>query len=207
MLQVGLMGGTFNPVHLGHLHVAEEARIRLGLDRILFIPNQVAPHRTDLAEIAPSRDRYVMTCMAVNANPLFDCSPVELERPEVSYTFDTLTALRRRYPDREFTFLAGSDSLIRSSWHRLDDVLGLLHTFQVVSRPGCSRQDLESHLATLDLSHRDRVSWLEIPGVEISATDIRARIRGGQAWRYLVPEPVHEYICRKGLYSGPHQGP
>jgi len=95
MLRVGLFGGTFNPIHLGHLHVAEEARVRLGLDRIVFIPNQVAPHRPDLSEIAPSRDRYVMTCLAVNAHPLFEASSVELDRPEVSYTYDTLTALRR----------------------------------------------------------------------------------------------------------------
>lgn len=200
------MGGTFNPIHLGHLHVAEEALIRQGLDQIVFIPNQIAPHRQDLPEIAASRDRHVMTCMAINSNLRFECSPIELERPEVSYTYDTLVALRDRHPEREFTFLAGSDSLLRSDWHRLDDVLGLLHAFLVVSRPGCSRQALQIHLDTLDLTHRDKVTWMEIPGVDISATDIRARIRQGQAWRYLVPDPVYGYICKNRLYSPTREG-
>lgn len=196
---VGLMGGTFNPIHLGHLYVAEEARVRLALDRVDFIPNQVPPHRQDGQEMAPARDRYAMVCMAVSGNPRFTCSPIELDRPEVSYTFDTVSALRREQPGRTFTFLAGADSLL-GDWHRLDDLLGLLDSFVVLARPGSTRQDLEARLDGLGLSNRGKVRWLEIPGLQISATDIRARIRAGQAFRYLVSEPVYNHIRKMGLY-------
>jgi nicotinate-nucleotide adenylyltransferase len=196
---VGLMGGTFNPIHLGHLYVAEEARVRLELDRVEFIPNQVPPHRQDLQEMAPARDRYEMVRMAVSGNPRFTCSSIELDRPEVSHTFDTVSALRQAHPGRAFTFLAGADSLL-GDWYRLDDLLGLLDSFVVLARPGSTRQELEARLDGLGLSNRGKVRWLEIPGLQISATDIRARIRAGQAFRYLVSEPVYNHISEKGLY-------
>lgn len=203
MLRVGLMGGTFNPIHLGHLRVAEEARVAAGLDEILFIPNRVAPHRSDLDTMAPARDRYLMTCMAVSGHERFRVSSMELDRPTVSYTVETVEALRREHPDREFTFLTGADSLLRARWHRLDDLLGLLACFLVVSRPGHERAELEAHLDGLGLSHRDRIAWLEIPGIDLSSTEIRARIREGRAFRYLVPEPVYDYLWKNGLYTRP----
>jgi len=199
MSGVGLMGGTFNPIHLGHLYVAEEARVRLGLDRVDFIPNQIPPHRRDLQEIAPARDRYAMVCMAVSGNPCFTCTPIELERPEVSYTFETVSTLRQEHPGQAFTFLAGADSLM-GDWHRLDDLLGLLDSFAVLTRPGSTRQVLETRLDELGLTNRGKVRWLEIAGLQISATDIRARIRAGQAFRYLVCEPVYDHIHKNGLY-------
>ena len=197
------MGGTFNPIHLGHLHVAEEARHRANLDRILFIPNQVAPHRRDQEDMAPALDRYVMTCMAVGGNPHFRCSPLELHRSTVSYTHDTVTQLVQEHPDWELTFLTGADSLVRSEWYRLDDLLGFLHSFRVIARPGFPREALEAHLDRLGLANRERISWLEIPGFDVSATDIRARIRQGRAWRYLVPAAVHDYIETNRLYLPP----
>lgn len=202
MSGIGLMGGTFNPIHLGHLYVAEEARIRLGLDRVVFIPNQVPPHRRDLHDMAPARDRYAMVCMAISGNPDFSCSPIELERPEVSYTFDTISTLRERNPEHAFTFLSGADSLL-VDWHRLDDLLGLLESFVALTRPGSTRQALEKRLDGLGLTNRGKVRWLEIPGLEISATDIRNRIRKGQAFRYLVCEPVHDHIRKSRLYLPP----
>lgn len=202
MSGVGLMGGTFNPIHLGHLYVAEEARVRLGLDRVDFIPNQLPPHRQDLQEMAPARDRYAMVCMAVSRNPRFTCSPIELDRPEVSYTFDTVSALRQKHPGQAFTFLGGADSLL-GDWYRLDDLLGLLDSFVVLTRPGSTRQALEARLDGLGLSHRGKVIWLEIAGMKISATDIRARIRAGQAFRYLVSEPVYDHIRKNALYLPP----
>lgn len=203
MLHVGLMGGTFNPIHLGHLMVAQEAMMEAGLDEVFFIPNKIAPHRADVEWIAPARDRYVMTCMAVSGNDRFRSSSLELDRPAISYTYDTVAALREDRPDQEFTFLTGADSLLRSKWYRLDDLLGMLTSFLVVNRPGFPRAELEEHLDRMALANRDKVAWLEIPGIEISSTDIRARIRQGRPFRYLVPDPVHDYIRKNRLYTRP----
>lgn len=203
MLNLGIMGGTFNPIHLAHLLVAQEAMIECGLDEILFIPNKIAPHRRDREWIAPARDRFIMASMAVTGNDRFKASAVELDRPTVSYTYDTVAAMRRERPTLGLTFITGADSLLHSTWYRLDELLGLLRGFIVVSRPGAPMEDLQRRLDELGLEHRDRIMPLEIPGIGISSTDVRLRVREGRPFRYLVPDPVYDYIRKNRLYVTP----
>lgn len=203
MLNLGIMGGTFNPIHVAHLLVAQEAMMECGLDEVLFIPNKIAPHRRDLEWIAPARDRFVMTCMAVNENERFKASAMELDRPQVSYTYDTVAAMRTERPSLDLTFITGADSLLRSEWYRLDDLLGLLRGFIVVSRPGAPMEELKRRLDELGLQNRGRIVTLEIPGMDISSTDIRTRVREGRPFRYMVPDPVYDYIRKNRLYVTP----
>lgn len=207
MMNLGLMGGTFNPIHLAHLLVAQEAMIECGLDEVLFIPNKIAPHRRDVEWIAPARDRFIMTSMAVTGNDRFKASAVELDRPQVSYTYDTVAAMRAERPTLDLTFITGADSLLRSTWYRLDDLLGQLRAFIVVSRPGAPMEELQRRLDELGLEHRDRIQTLEIPGLGISSTDIRLRVREGRPFRYMVPDPVYDYIRKNRLYVTPFDGP
>lgn len=200
MRRLGIMGGTFNPIHHGHLLAAQEAMDGRGLAEVLFLPNRVPPHRQDLDGTASAWDRFAMTCLAVNGNDRFRVSAMELERAEVSYTFDTLALLREQDPARSLVFLTGADSLLRSPWYRLDDLLGLLEEFVVVSRPGAPLEELGRKLDELGLRNRSRVVTQEIPAVPISSTDIRDRIQQGRSFRYLVPEPVHDYIRKNRLY-------
>ncbi|MCX6967165.1 MAG: nicotinate-nucleotide adenylyltransferase [Verrucomicrobia bacterium] len=184
-MKLGFYGGTFDPIHNGHLILAREAVETLGLDRLYFIPNAVSPHKTDRVA-APSHLRAEMIRAAIENEPRFDIEEMELSRPGVSYTIDTLLALRERFgEDVEFFYLVGEDNVASlSTWRRVDE-LHHLATFAVLCR--------SQHATPLPYVTLER-------RIDISATNIRKRIANGQSIRYLVPDKVHDLILQNSLY-------
>jgi len=202
MIPIGLLGGSFNPIHLGHLVLAEEARGRLGLERVLFVPARVSPHKLG-KPLAPAEDRLRMVQLAIADNPAFEASDLELRREGPSYSVDTVQQLREQSGGEwDIHFLIGADTLPElSAWHRVGELADLCK-LAVFSRPGESLDALDPLRAAL---RDDQVAALaarrfEIPLIGISSTDIRRRAREGRSIRYLVPEAVRRYLVAKGLY-------
>ncbi|MBI5378800.1 MAG: nicotinate (nicotinamide) nucleotide adenylyltransferase [Nitrospirae bacterium] len=218
-MRLGLLGGTFNPIHYGHLRAAEEVRERRALDRVLFVPAALPPHR-DEPEIAP-RHRLEMTRLAVDTNPFFEASSTEIAMPGPSYSVRTVRALlEERQGADEFFFITGTDAFREITvWHQWEVLLTLCH-FVVVTRPGAPFAALaglpllqrvppetlgaldkgEQHSARCPLDG-GRVLFLEaIPPFPLSSTAIRERIRAGLSIKYYLPEPVESYIIAQGLY-------
>ena len=191
--RVGILGGAFDPIHIGHLIVGQEVLHRCRLDRVLFLPSSDPPHKRG-QEMAPAEVRAEMVELAVADNPLFELSRIEFERPGKSYTVDTLKILRQRLGDDVELFLAiGADSAIdMPTWCDLDGVLDLAHV-TVVGRPGFERRRIDPVLAR-------RMRFLNTPLLEVSSTDIRARVRAGKPIRYLVCGRVLCFIEELGLY-------
>jgi len=198
-MKVGILGGTFDPIHLGHLIIAEEARVRLGLEEVLFIPTG-QPWMKGGQPISPSQHRMNMVRLAVASNPFFKVCSMEMERPGPSYTVETLEELRRhRGPGHEFFFILGLDSL--KEFHRWKDPAGILErcTLVALRRPGYEKVAL-AHLEEVRPDALARVVFLDAPLIEISGTEIRRRVASGVSIRYWVPREVEEYIYHNGLY-------
>lgn len=196
-MKLGVYGGTFDPPHLAHLIVAQEAVDQLGLDRIIFMPTGVPPLKSSAAASAPDRAR--MVARAIEDNPAFELSTIEVDRPGVSYTADTLRQLRGRYGQAcELYFVTGTDQVRQlRAWRDPAEVLRLAR-FAVVGRPG---YDAPVELLDAILPGASaRAVALNVPQVEISASAIRARVAAGRSIRYLVPDAVSELIVAKGLY-------
>ncbi|MGQ9730332.1 MAG: nicotinate-nucleotide adenylyltransferase [Candidatus Zipacnadales bacterium] len=196
--RIGVLGGTLDPVHYGHLFIAEEVGVAFELDRIIFIPCGHAPHRNDLT-ITPGEHRYVMCALATAGNRRFCTSRMEIDRPGPSYTIDTLRALRRMYgPATELFFILGADAVLElDTWHRPDDVLQEARCI-AVPRPGSCLTDLAHAIGEQRAS---QIEILDLPPMGISATEIRQRLREGLSIRYLTPDSVIDYITKHGLYS------
>lgn len=198
MNRLGLLGGTFDPPHYGHLVLAEQARIQLGLDRVLFIPAAQPPHKP-AAEVAPIEHRLNMLALAIAGNPFFEISRADIDRPGPHYTVDLLIHLRAIYPDAEFFFLMGSDSLVDlPRWrdpHRLIQMTWLA----VMPRPGyvVHMPLLEQALPGIS----KRLLWLDAPFLDIASHDLRRRVKSGGSIRYLVPPEVEAYIYAHRLYQ------
>ena len=187
-----MMGGTFDPIHNGHLVAASEVGHALALDEVVFVPTGQPWQKAD-RDLAPAEDRYLMTVIATASNPLFSVSRLEIDRPGQTYTVDTLRDLRAaRGPAAEFFFIIGADALIgMGTWKNSDDLFSLAH-FVGCTRPG-------HQLAPGELP-AGRFSLIEIPAVEVSSTVCRERVRAGLPIRYLVPDGVVDYIAKSGLY-------
>jgi nicotinate-nucleotide adenylyltransferase len=187
------MGGTFDPVHHGHLVAASEVAGLFGLDEVVFVPTG-QPWQKSERGVSPAEDRYLMTVIATASNPRFSVSRVDLDRGGPTYTIDTLTDLHREHPDSELFFITGADALAQIvSWRETDKLFQLAH-FVGVTRPGY-------HLADAELP-QGAVSLVEVPALAISSTDCRDRVhRGSPVW-YLVPDGVVQYIEKRGLYHG-----
>jgi nicotinate-nucleotide adenylyltransferase len=215
--RIGILGGTFNPIHYGHLAAAEEVRDRLKLDRVLFIPAYFPPHKQD-EHVPNALERMEMVRLATSDNPHFEPSDIEIERGGISFTVDTIEALRQVYPGAELYFITGLDTFLEiQTWHEWKKLLTLC-CFVVLSRPGYRFADLlkidfmaraERELARLDrgdLLHAEissnsfRVCLEMIPLYDISSTDIRKRAKEGLSIKYLLPEAVEIYIIKKRLY-------
>jgi len=195
---VGIMGGTFDPIHFGHLAAAEEARVRFQLARVIFIPNGRPPHKPDYVP-SPAGQRYDMVRLATAANPAFEPSRIEIDRPGPSYSVDTLRALRRQLgEDTRFYFIAGADALLEMLTWRDPERLAEVCEFVAVSRPGYDLRQLREKLPANLLA---RMHMLEVPGVHISSTELRRRAAAGLSLRYLTPYPVVRYIAAHKLYS------
>ena len=199
-MRVGVLGGTFDPVHLGHLAITEEVRIKLDLDRVIFIPAGQPRLRGD-EYLTPAIDRLRMVELAIGDNPHFQVCDIEIQRSGPTYTVDTLVELGQRLgPDTSLYFIVGADIL--GQFHRWKDpekVLEACHLV-VVSRPGHQDDDWPEWFRGAD-SAKDKVIQLEIPMVDISGTEIRRRVRLGESVRHLVPDLVAEYIQDRKLYA------
>ena len=195
----GVMGGTFDPIHYGHLVTAEQAREALALDMVLFMPAG-SPAFKQHQRVTPAEHRYAMTVLATAANPSFLVSRLEIDRPSVTYTVDTLTALREHYPaEVELYFITGADAIIDIlTWHDAERIAGLA-TLIAATRPG---YDIEQARARLVASGLDfDVRYIEIPALAISSTNIRERVAAHSSVRYLTSESVIGYIGKNGLYN------
>ncbi|MBP2653301.1 MAG: nadD [Firmicutes bacterium] len=197
--KTGIMGGTFDPIHVGHLVTAEAVRVEYGLDKVIFIPAANPPHKQEL-NVTPAIHRYIMTVMATCSNPNFVVSSIELDRSGPSYTVDTVRALNAKYGDKtEFYFITGADAIGElTTWENVSEILNLCY-FVAATRPGCN-SDLDSVINYFGEKGRDRIFRLTTPELEISATDIRDRVKRGRSIKYIVPENVESYIMKEGLY-------
>ena len=194
--RVGLMGGTFDPIHNAHLFIAEDARIRFVLDTVLFIPNGSPPHKSG-REVASAHHRLEMTKLAVASNPMFRTSEIEMRADAPSYAVDTLRGIRSQFPDSEILYITGTDTVAElMTWKAPEEVIALAQ-FAAYSRPGCSPEQLQN---ALPANYFSRVHILESINLEISSTDIRQRLSAHKPVRYLIPDAVLEYIEHNDLY-------
>ena len=192
------MGGTFDPVHHGHLVAASEVAHRFHLDEVVFVPTG-RPWQKAETGVSAAEDRYLMTVVATASNPLFTVSRVDIDRPGPTYTADTLRDLAVARPGADLFFITGADALEAiASWHDLDELWGLAH-FVGVSRPG--------HSLSVSGLPDDTVSVVEIPALAVSSSDIRRRVATGAPIRYLVPTGVMQYIAKRDLYAADARTP
>jgi nicotinate-nucleotide adenylyltransferase len=200
-MRTGIFGGTFDPIHCGHLILAEQCREACRLDRVLFVPAGQPPHKSD-RQITPGKQRLEMVDLAIAGHASFTASNIELERPGPSYSVDTLEELARQNPDDELFFLIGSDSLTDLPYWYQPQRVASLATLVVATRPGNERPDVEPLRAVIGPEAVQRLleHLVEIPLVEISSSLVRKRVAQGQSIRYLVPRAVECYIEIHTLY-------
>jgi nicotinate-nucleotide adenylyltransferase len=200
-MNLGVLGGTFDPPHIGHLMLAEEARLALSLGRVLFVPAG-DPWRKVGRELSPPEHRLAMVRLAVGADPNYAVSTLEIEREGPSYTVETLTALHEQLPaDSELFFIVGQDSLADlPNWRQPQRIISLARLAVAARAAWESAQAdaLEKEVPGIS----QRLVWLNMPRIDISSTAVRQRVRQGQSIRYWVPPPVEEYIRQHGLYLG-----
>ena len=203
MSRTGILGGTFNPPHIGHLICAQEAMVGLGLDRVLIVPARIPPHKR--VEHEPGAEHRLELCrLAVVGNEHFEVSELELSREGPSYTVDTLQELRTHAPRDELVLILGGDIAAGfRDWHLPERVLSLA-TVAIAQRRGTSRGKVERALASVPGG--ERAEFFAMPRIGVSSTMLRRRVRAGRSIRYLVSEPVREYIGAHGLYreESPH---
>ncbi|GIF68698.1 putative nicotinate-nucleotide adenylyltransferase [Asanoa ishikariensis] len=190
--RVGIMGGTFDPIHHGHLVAASEVADNFALDEVVFVPTG-NPWQKDRREVSPAEDRYLMTVIATASNPRFHVSRVDIDREGPTYTVDTLRDIRAMYgPKTQLFFITGADALQRIlSWKDTDQMFELAH-FVAVTRPGFTLRT--DHLPA------DAVSMIQVPAMAISSTDCRTRVAADKPVWYLVPDGVVQYIAKRHLY-------
>lgn len=191
--RIGVMGGTFDPIHHGHLVAASEVQAQFGMEQVIFVPTG-QPWQKGHEEVSSAEDRYLMTVVATASNPRFSVSRADIDRGGPTYTIDTLGDLKEQYPDAELYFITGADALAQIlSWHRVQELFELAG-FIGVTRPGYA----------LDVEHlpRGSVSLVEIPAMAISSTGCRQRVEEGMPVWYLVPDGIVQYITKRRLYRG-----
>ncbi|EHQ91757.1 nicotinate-nucleotide adenylyltransferase [Desulfosporosinus youngiae] len=198
--RLGIMGGTFDPIHYGHLVAAEMARAEFKLDKVLFIPTGTPPHKNRKG-ISDAELRFEMVKRAIQDNPSFDISRLEIEREGPSYTVETLRVLRRMWPEHELYFITGSDALLEIfSWREAEEIFRLIE-FIGAARPGFDASDFFLKVQQEHPETKGKIHYLEVPALAISSTDIRARVRRGEPIRYLLPEAVRLYLAQHKLYT------
>ncbi len=201
-MRLGVFGGSFDPVHNGHLFVAEAVREACGLERVLFVPTREGKHYRVGSMNAPAAHRAQMIRLAIAANVAFALDESDLAADATGYTADLLPRLQVRNPGAALTFVVGADSLVRSRWQRLDEVIDALEALVVAPRADVGRDAVALALAGLVAERRGKVRLLDdVPLAAESATLIRERLQAGKSVRYLVPEPVYRYIAEHGLYA------
>lgn len=197
--RLGIMGGTFDPIHYGHMVAAETARIELGLDYVLFIPTGIPPHKLDRPVTEPSL-RYEMVEMSIRSNKSFMLSGIEIKREGPTYTIDTLRILHELFPKQELYFITGTDALMELlTWKEPEEIVSLARIVGA-SRPGYDSYELLAEIEQKYPFIKGRISQLEIPALAISSTDIRERVRKNKSIRYLLPDEVRLFIKANQLY-------
>ncbi len=207
MERIGILGGTFDPVHIAHLMIAEAARSEFDLDRVYLMPTGKSPHK-DEDTLTPKEDRAAMISLAIADNPYLHLSRFEMDAGETSYTYRTAERLSEKYPEDDFYYIMGADSLIFFENWRHPEIIAKHFHLIAAERDESGRETL----LRLSEKYRERfqaeVRLLKVPNFSISSTYIRERIRNGQSIRYLTPDPVITYIRERGLYgAGNYQNP
>lgn len=200
--KIGIMGGTFNPIHNGHLIVTEDVRVKCGLDLVLFITSGQPPHKPD-SEVIDANHRYEMVRRAVSSNPFFEASRIEIDRSGYTYTVNTLQQLKKEYGvGTDFYFIIGADIIPELvTWREHEKVFQLCE-FIAILRPGHDWPVLNAQIKDNEEKYGVRIHPVDSHLVDISSTDIRERCKRGETIKYLVPDEVEEYIMAKGLYKG-----
>ena len=195
--RIGIMGGTFDPIHYGHLVTAEAARSKFNLDTVVFVPTGRPPHKKENS--ADAEKRYLMVLLATVTNPYFHVSRSEIDREGYSYTYDTICEFKQLYgADAELFFITGLDAVLEMlTWKNADKLIEMCN-FIAASRPGYDLTDIDG----LPANFRGKIELMQVPALSISSTDIRRRMREEKPIKYLLPEAVETYIKKVGLYQG-----
>ena len=200
-MKIGIMGGTFNPIHNGHLIIAEQARQEYQLDLVLFIPAGVPPHKRQ-DSILQSSLRCEMVQCAIQSNPNFKLDTREVDSQEISYTYLTLGSLSEQYPDAKLYFIMGEDSIYAvSSWRRPQDIFTLATILVATRNDSSNISRMESQICKITKQYSCSLELIHSPSVMISSSDIRSRVANNQSIRYLVPDSVAQYINDHDLYK------
>ncbi|MFR8743808.1 MAG: nicotinate-nucleotide adenylyltransferase [Peptoniphilus sp.] len=199
MKKYGIFGGSFNPIHYGHLMICEYIKEEMGLDKVIFIPTGNPPHKE--LELS-AKDRYEMVRLAISPNPDFEISDIETTRVKKSYTVDTIRELKKIYKEEKLYFLIGLDSLFQlKTWMKIGDLSQEIE-FVVALRPGyLDREEINKEIDFLRENFGTKINLIKTPLYEISSTDLRDRIREGKSLRYLIPKKVLDYIEESGFYK------
>lgn len=197
--KTGIFGGTFNPIHCGHLHLAEKALRAVGLDEILFVPSGIS-YMKDQKEILPARERSEMVRLAIWECPAFKVSSIETDKPCNSYSHETIRELKQEQPDTEFYFLTGADTVF--SMEDWKDPISIFHSVTILAacRPGVSQDGLKKQISYLHSKYQADIRLISADYIDISSSDIRKAIKSGKSIRGLVPPIVEEYILKNHLY-------
>ncbi len=198
-VKIGLMGGTFDPIHNGHLVLAEQVRTRFQLDKVIFIPSGTPPHKDTNAS---KEHRYQMTKLAIEDNPFFEISRIELDQDHKTYAIDTVIDLKMEFGDNtEVYFITGADAMIDlPTWKQFDELV-LLCKFIGSTRPGVEDKELSEKIDSLVRDYKANIVITQVPALAISSTDIRRRIKYNLSIKYLLPGKTENYIYEHGLYS------
>ncbi|WP_425446598.1 nicotinate-nucleotide adenylyltransferase [Dethiothermospora halolimnae] len=197
----GIMGGTFDPIHIGHLVIAEQVRDRFNLDKVIFIPSGNPPHKSR-KKVTEARHRFQMTLLATISNPYFEVSSIEVDREGLTYTVDTIKKLKEEYNNEaEFYFITGADAILDlATWKSTDELLELCK-FVAATRPGFKLSKMEKEIADLEKKYSKKIYTILVPALKVSSTDIRHRLNENKSVKYLLEEPVESYIIKNKLYN------
>ncbi len=198
-IKIGIMGGTFDPIHYGHLATAEAVRVKYKLDKVIFIPSGNPPHKED-RYIIKKLFRYNMTLLATMSNEYFEVSSMEIDREGNSYTIDTLAMLKKIYPHSELYFITGADALSQiEDWKNVQENFDLA-TFVGATRPGVDFTHVKNKIKNLESKYRAKILNIHVPSLDISSTNLRERLKRKESIKYLLPENVEKYIYKYNIY-------
>jgi len=198
--RIAVMGGTFDPIHYGHLIVAEAVRSEFKLDKILFMPVGNPPHKSD-RKVTSADLRYTMTFLATMTNPYFDVSDLEINRIGYSYTIDTMTQLQKNLKDTEIYFIVGADAVHDIFTWKEPEKLFKMCKIVAVTRPGYNKEQLYLEVEQIRKDYNGKICFFEAPSFDISSSSIRQRVNTGDTIKYMLPEEVEKYIYKLGLYK------
>ena len=197
---IGIMGGTFDPIHYGHLVTAEAARVAFSLEKVFFVPSGRPPHKEGQT-VSSQEARFLMTVLAVTSNNNFTVSRAEIERPGKSYAYDTVRYFKESFPDKDIYFITGADAIKEIlNWHKVNQLLEYCY-FVAATRPGYDLEDLKAReLGVLPREKLEKIFTIEVPAMAISSSDIKKRVRNQEPIKYLLPESVEAFVLKESLY-------